>query len=769
MSGDQPISSFGEPNAQAPTPKQTPTSFVFPSPVFETPKNNHGSFENSSGWTPRFAEEYSVFNTTPGNLRASQAHFVDFPVSNPYGHKRPLSAENIAVEIATHVNHLSPNPSLHLPPVDPSRRLPSSPGPLTASHNPAESELSESQERGAKNIRREDPQEDQAQTATPPPSARKPERKLAPKLQMDRRRQDDPDYGQEFVAGTPMHDQHNLMQSFVTTPTDMFGYPMSAPATAPVFTWEVDATMHGMDMDFSTAGSGVFQTAGHHHRPMNSIDWARSNELFQETGLQPQNQDNHQRGKRESALAPKSSLSNIETHAQDASMFGASFTTPVNDSFDMMGPGGGVNPGLLYTQPPPVSMEPATYNPMAQVPLMPSVSQPDLLPIAAKPPVNGEARRVLSAKERGKAKKFERIATSSPTKPSSGRPGSLCISGESRRGRKAAYRSATLPTLAPAARPAPQQGGNRSVSHGSRPNGRSSPFKNGGDRVSSLTSIPESGPKTKTLVNFFIDSRGRAQTTVVATDGDDEPTPKAIRNRKKVRGNSSRQDWDFSDDGDSSTDDEPIIIPSRPTSFVLPDAKKPKTSYHFPSSQRSFSKQISSSLGIYNNEPSATNDGESEAETVMNESQSGRGGDAASELRKVVEDRQKRTTLSTSQQRFVSNGSRSGSSTISPTSDTRSGLPTPSHSNAVRCVCRKPRKAKTDYMVQCDSCDHELHGKCIKINQDTRPAVYICAFCANTPNGHGVRSRETGKSGRGRDRGGGGASPLAHKSIRSFR
>ncbi|KAK8088699.1 PHD-finger domain-containing protein [Apiospora hydei] len=108
-----------------------------PSPVFETPKTSQPSFEvsSSSNWTPLFAQDYPVFNATPGSLRGgAQAPFIDFSVTTPpyhqvAGHKRPLSADDLAVEIASHVNHFSPNPSLSLPPVDPARRLQSSPGP----------------------------------------------------------------------------------------------------------------------------------------------------------------------------------------------------------------------------------------------------------------------------------------------------------------------------------------------------------------------------------------------------------------------------------------------------------------------------------------------------------------------------------------------------------------------------------------------------------------------------------------------------------------
>ncbi len=126
--------------------------------MFETPKIGTESFDESIGWTPRFAEEYSVFNTTPGNLRNSQGPFVGFagpftPFQPSTGDKRPLSAGSIAAEIATHVNHFSPHPTLPLPPVDPAKRLPSSPGPLALTHDQQSTEPDE-QERSSKRPRR---------------------------------------------------------------------------------------------------------------------------------------------------------------------------------------------------------------------------------------------------------------------------------------------------------------------------------------------------------------------------------------------------------------------------------------------------------------------------------------------------------------------------------------------------------------------------------------------------------------------------------------
>lgn len=81
-----------------------------------------------------------------------------------------------------------------------------------------------------------------------------------------------------------------------------------------------------------------------------------------------------------------------------------------------------------------------------------------------------------------------------------------------------------------------------------------------------------------------------------------------------------------------------------------------------------------------------------------------------------------------------------------------------------------------------EACEMWLHGRCTKITRREMPPVYICAFCANTPNMRGGRLRDTGRAGssnvamgsgmpsssHGHGHGHG-TSPLAHKSFKSFR
>ncbi|KAK1722393.1 PHD-finger domain-containing protein, partial [Colletotrichum acutatum] len=751
--------SFGNPNAQPPTPKQTPTSAVFPSPVFETPKQSQGHFDDAGGWTPRFAEEYSVFNTTPGNLRGSPGSFPDFatgattfPASASL--KRPLSAESLAAQIATHANHFSPNTNLPLPPVTAARRLPSSPRPpieqadFSSQEGGSASPEQASQDSTAKSSQgRESVADLNGQTATPPPSSHKGGRKLAPKLQDDNM-QNDHGYGQPDFSGNP---QHPNMAAFVTA-TDMFGYPMSAPATASASFWDPSADMSGMEIDFSF-GPNVFQTSGHRHMP--SFD---ASQMFQEPAALPPSgsQETAQPIKRTRPLAPKPVMNNVQSSSADISMVTNSFSTSMEDPFGIMSPGG-VDPGVLFGRP-------LSANMGANIPVTQGSAQFALAAAAesqSRAPMHGDIRRSLSTKELGHGRPSGHASINSPIK-ANGRLNGLQRSASENRGRRGLSKP-SLPKLAPAIQPRPQ------VANGpvagpsrppSRPSGRLSPLKQQHSRLSSLTSIPESTPpRPRTAVKFTIDSRGRAraETTMVM----DEPRLEEVRRLPVTREMPRREKSWESEDDDSSTDDEPIIIPSRNTSFALPDPRRPSSASMFHSSRRSVSEHSSSSLGASVSQHEA----ESEAETVMNEAQ-GKGGDAASELRKLVESRQKRghqAPGSQRSQRFAS-GSFQGhlGGMMSPTGFTEASLPSPTKATYnVRCVCRNSTDRQGEYMVQCESCEMWLHGSCINISKRTLPSVYICAFCSNTPNMRGGRLRGNGPA-----LGPPGASPLARKSFR---
>ncbi|KAI0480214.1 hypothetical protein GGR56DRAFT_625092 [Xylariaceae sp. FL0804] len=587
------------------------------------------------------------------------------------------------------------------------------------------------------------------------------------------------EFEQDFAAGTP---QQQHMPNFAATPVDMYGVPLPMPATAPVYTdsrifWDND--MGGMDLDFSGVGTAMFQHPT--HRPVTSLDWGKSSDIPQDSSVAPsqlrQTQENHPPPRKERMLAPKPPASSADLGMTDTAMFAASFPTHVEDTLGMLGSCGGVDPGLLFTQAPPLGMDSMTVDPMAQQPLLQPLSVPEPIPVTMKEPKRGQVRRSASGKKRDSSKKIDRASASSPIKSSSGHAG-LSRSSSENKGRRPAKRP-ILPNLAPAVPQGPTSStSTRPAAQGSGANGRRSPKKHQ-HRLSSLASIPErSPPRTRTSVKFTIDSRGRARAeTTVTVDGGGGQAPAMLRRHPDESSRSKK--WDSSEEESSSSDDEPIVIPSRNSSFAMPQPRKPALAHSLNASQGSFGElNNASSLGIYHNEPAAAssqNEVESEAETVLNvpSGAGGRRGDATSELRKVRESRQKKVAALNTNHHYSSGPPYSAGSTMSPTTLTDASLPTPltDGGNQIRCVCHTTQSHINGdgYMVQCEACEMWLHGKCINITRQTLPCVYICAFCANTPNAHRMRGQDVRRSMGVPNMGASAASPLAHKSFKSFR
>lgn len=705
-----------------------------PSPVFETPKGNRGQFE-SSGWTPRFAEEYSVFNTTPGNLRGNQDSFPDFGPATPYSvavsQKRPLSAEATSTDAVVNVSELSPNQPLPLHLADSPSRPRSPPAPLqtsTSDRSVAANQLPGSVERSAKKARRATVAlESQGQTVTPPPTARKGDRKLAPKPDTVAM-QNDQDFVQtpQYMATT----QQQGMPNFVTAQGDMFSYPLSAPASAPAFGsqthfWDTDPNLAGMAIDFGPNGGNVFQTQAA-QQATGPADWARANQMLQSQGGIAGHGDGHvSSGDHHSTLVSPTSLPMLVTSSAEQQMFAVSYpTSSADDPFRINQDGGAVDPGLLFSRPQSASMNPASFNHSMQAQASSGFAvnqdgQPNSrVSSSSNASGQGELRRSVSVRD-VTPRKQDRALASSPVK-ASGRPGGLSRSLSENKGRKAIGRP-SLPTLAPAPRPQSQLvnsagvNANRPVvSQPQRPSGRSSPSKNTHQqhhhRLSSLSSIPEtSGPQMRTQAKFTIDANGRArvETTVVVVD---EP-PSSARKRCSSYTVAGRRQWDTSDDDDSSsTDDEPIIIPSRNTSFALPDPRKPTTVHPFHNSQRSISERSNTSYKSF--QGASQNDGDSDGETVVNDLTPTRtaSGDALTELQRVRESRQRHLSTSKSK-RFGSGdsgpagfgGIYPGHLSTSPTTLSEASLPTPtsdSRGRGVRCVCNRAEAGRNDFLVQ---------------------------------------------------------------------
>ncbi|KAL1979824.1 hypothetical protein VTN96DRAFT_5084 [Rasamsonia emersonii] len=110
--------------------------------------------------------------------------------------------------------------------------------------------------------------------------------------------------------------------------------------------------------------------------------------------------------------------------------------------------------------------------------------------------------------------------------------------------------------------------------------------------------------------------------------------------------------------------------------------------------------------------------------------------------------------------------SSSNGATSSPTTLTDPDLATPSTdrrsnpSNGTRCVCKSTDNGG-HLMIQCESCNHWLHTKCVGLERSNLPPVYICVYCSQTPMRGGRIRDPLARVGHAP------SSPLARKSFRN--
>lgn len=567
-------------------------------------------------------------------------------------------------------------------------------------------------------------------------------------------------FAQPDFSNAPPTQHPQLNTAFVTgSPEDVFGYPMG-PATAPPITgprpfWGMGMDTAGMaiDVDISAAGAEIFQTSqaqGTAHQPVNSLDWGSANQVFQQTNVAGQPQQSHvqvgqqnQSTRRERPLAPKTADTSSPKYSQASPgqnySFG-SFQMSMDDPFSTSP--GGVDPGLLFSQQSSLSMplDPSPQRPASSAPLVNPGPNESIAPM----PTN-DIRRSKSTGAQGQRNQSARPpATVSPTKSSAAKPGlSRSFSESARPGKRTVGGGRPLlPTLAPAPVAVHQPSLPPTVAsqnnvftqlRGVRSGGRRSPVKSSHHhRLSSLTSIPENTIRSQARqrsaklasVKFVIDEDGRARTETVVDDEDDlEPVFPSLNQPGSQR--SSWAGFPVKPDGDddecsSSSDDEPIIIPSRNTSFNFPEPprssgssmSRPPTAASNMSRnrrQRSVSERSSFSSTSFRRNP-RNGPGTSLVDQMEIDQQEappppprpstgGSLGDAAAELRKVMQggSTTKRPGVpaqapppgsgsgSGHRQRFTP-GQRSSSSTISAT-------PSPTHNSSqgqVRCVCNRP-------------------------------------------------------------------------------
>lgn len=388
-----------------------------------------------------------MFNATPGRLTTNQHHFIE--ASTPQStttsplDTRPSNAGQIASEPASHVHHLSPNPSFPLPPVEPSSQLPSSP--VTYSSVGGRFDDSAKKKATPRKPKKRLEEAFSGQTATPPQTASKGSRKLAPKL--TETMQNESQNSQYGIDESPT--QHHGLLQFPTSSADLFGYPTSAPATAPVFTntkpfWDPDTSMTGMDFGLTTDIAGMSNTGS--HRASNSFDWGRSNQMFQDTvnlpssqpGPQTQSTPTQPPSKRQRPLAPKVSVPPTPEPPTTQASFDFFNTTPSWDEPFSAATIGGVDPGLLFSRNIATTMA-SEFEDVVLPAARPATSHIVREPYQhqMREAKEQEAlRRARSSRESSSSRRFDRGAVSSPVKGSA-RPG-LQRSVSDSRGRRTA-------------------------------------------------------------------------------------------------------------------------------------------------------------------------------------------------------------------------------------------------------------------------------------------------------------------------------------------
>ncbi|KFY25878.1 hypothetical protein V493_04404 [Pseudogymnoascus sp. VKM F-4281 (FW-2241)] len=709
MSWEPQTHSFGDPNAQTPTPQQTPTSAAFRESALRTPQGNINAFDAQSGWTPTFAEDYTVFNATPGRLTNTHSTFEPFsPGQTTLG---PPAHEGVF----DNSNTKTPNRS--------NQRLRE---PLSG------------------------------QTATPPRSTVKDLKKERRKLEKSNMQNDEESYLQSGIMG-----QDDFLD-FTQSSGDMFSYPMTAPVPVPAYLnddksfWDPDSSMADVSMDFMAEESSFYGTS---QRVNSSADWPQGNQASQDPlSTVPLQQHGSQPLKRHRPLMAKPPVSSTSQSLSNTA-FDFSISSMPQDPFAADVSSGVVNPGLIFSFPEvtsPLHIDQNHSRPAAQ-------RSRSVAGQTMQEPCEHQYRESLQ--DRIEPRRSRSLKENIPNLSHGGARFGSPIEGN----RPGPRRSSSINRPKKRATSNESQPPPNFAGKGVYSSGRQSPTKQA-SRMN-LASIPEAaaGLNPRTAVTFSIDANGRAktETTVVM---DDSRAPRRIHSRASSDG------WESPQSG-SSTDEDPIMIPSRNASFSIPNKRSMPKMAQFNTSRQHRSRKSGSANS------SSLGDPDSESETIIDGDESG---DAASALRKVMGNRRSVSNMAGTQLQAASRTStrqilgsqaqyqrqsyayQPSSSNTSPTTISDPDAETPSTdpgstgSDSTRCVCSS--RDGDEYMIQCESCEKWLHCNCVNVHPQRLPKVYICAFCVQTPNVRGPRVRGSVRASTQLA-----ASPLAHKSFESWR
>ncbi|PSN75015.1 hypothetical protein BS50DRAFT_30483 [Corynespora cassiicola Philippines] len=742
MSLDQHI--YGSTDWHLPSPSSTPKSFTFPDSTFRTPKTEAVPQSHFiDAWsTPRLV-----------NGQQTPAQTPSFVLTTPVD--RPTSSYSLKVRTPEdpdfHVNHFASS-NLPLPPVEPSRRLSSSPDPLSV------------KKVGAPLLQNSLAKMDPSQMQTPPPTRDATSRRS---LQQSS--------GPEFatpvtvIARTPgqvppsetLFSQTPFGFPSLQFSPDMVQFHSTGPMPVPPLPqsrlfWDQHNDATQMDMDMSLATDPFGPTP---HKVEGNLNWQ---------AFQAPNQMNPQAFQ---ALHGMSSPGPMTAYASANAAEGSRPSSFISTS-------NGVDPSMLFSFSSP---GPATSfnNSMQQM----AKNGGNRQPYETQANQFQESMREREMAKIAKSQHSRNSTASSTASFDQARPGLQRSNTDS------GFRKS---------RPSSLESRSSGSTTGFNIPRRSSPLKrqSGG----SLMSIPEvRRPRTRLIV----DETGRARTETVPADEDADlqPPPMHKTSEKDLR---LQYPGLYGEDDSESEPDEPITL-SRNASFTMPQPQR-RSSKHARSDSSGLDRSNSFKIPRPSSRTSSGAFDTASFDTMRtvkkpadnpfrrfsmmdfpttfegDEQMPDSPGDALGALKKVMEGRQKKTapsshtSLRAHNQRWaqatadlanvtaMSHGMYdpfSNSFNASPNA-TDAGLTTPStdrssmSGDSTRCVCNS---AADDgrLMVQCESCNKWLHMACVGLNNQNLPPVYVCIFCTGqTPVARGGRVRGPPVPF---------DSPLTHKSV----
>ena len=596
------------------TPQRTPTSARWADDLFRTPRIDTKTLDRS-GWTPVFAEEYPLFNATPGRFTDIQGTFSPQPTTAT-GHKRQQSGTE-TLKAGSLNSRTKGRTSISADTFKDSGLL--SP---TILSSPVRGEGFGGLAQSTPTKAAKDARSFTSQTVTPPNSRHKHARRNSTTHVKNKMQNE-----QEFFSQSGNMDGGYDLSFATPTNVGLFSFPMSGPATAPAYMngksfWDPSNGMTDMTMDFSGDPFGT-----------NGADWAGDFLPQHQMNTPVVHQSNAQPSRRQRPLLAKPPTPSMPS-VQSGITFDFGMAALSEDPFSMPSPNNVINPNNLFSfsnmSPPKASS--TVFNTSAvqansHIEVQP---QPTLLsPLAIPRSRSAQSRRPDSSHMRRPI---------SPLKSS--RPGVPRTTSDNLK---------RPPALKPAAsfindaQPPSNFAGKGRYSSGTgnaAAGGRLSPTKQ--DSRTNLQAIPEKETlfNPRRGVTFSIDANGRARTETVILEPGQNARPQSSNSRTSAQGASPGTQ--------SSTDEEVIVVPSRNPSFAQKDKNRPlnmpkmarfDTSIkHYPRPRTGERKLSAGNVKALSRAALALND-ESDDEVIDTARRSP--GDASKALRRVMENRRR--------------------------------------------------------------------------------------------------------------------------------